>query len=72
MTQLHNYLHIRFDGRSFDLPLAQLGLADELSEQDVRAAAARFLEVGFDRLDDYVVEQHKTGNMTLRPEAIYG
>lgn len=65
-------LHVRFEGRSFDLPLANLDVPQVANLDDVRGAVARYLEVGLDRLEGYVLERHGTGNLTLRPEAVYG
>lgn len=65
-------VHVRFDGVSYDLALAGLGLTYESDDDSVRAAVARHLEVPVARLDGYVVERHATGNLTVRPEAVFG
>ena len=72
MAMLANQLHIRFEGRSYDLVMAQLNLTGDSSDGELRMAVARYLEVGLDRLEAYVVERHRTGNITLRPEAVFG
>ena len=64
--------HVRIDGRSFDVPLADLGITDPANDLDVRRALARHLEVPPERLRGYVVDRHGTGNLTLRPEAVFG
>jgi hypothetical protein len=64
--------HIRFDGRSFDVPLTELGVADAAAEQEIRRAIARHLEVPEERLRNHVLDRHETGNVTLRPEAVFG
>jgi hypothetical protein len=64
--------HIRFDGRSFDIPLVELGLTDAAGEKEIRRAIARHLEVPEERLRDYILDRHETGNVTLRPEAVFG
>ena len=64
--------HIRFDGRSLDVPLRELGVADAAAEQEIRRAVARHLEVSEERLRSYVLDRHETGNVTLRPEAVFG
>jgi hypothetical protein len=64
--------HVRFDGRSFDVPLAELGVADNASDLDVKRAVARHLEINEDRLRDYVLDRHETGNVTIRPAAVFG
>ncbi len=64
--------HIRFDGRSLDIPLSELGVADDANEPQIRRAVARHLEVSEERLRDHVLDRHETGNVTLRPEAVFG
>ncbi len=66
------WLHIRFEGRSYDLPLADLDLGALSSDDDVRRALAHYLNVSDRALKNYVVERHDNGNMTVRPEAIFG
>ncbi|MBI5368807.1 MAG: hypothetical protein HZA54_17360 [Planctomycetes bacterium] len=65
-------LHVRFDGVSRDLPLERLDLGPGASDETVRAAVARVLELSPERLAGYVVERHATGNLTVRPEAVFG
>ncbi|MCA9670255.1 MAG: hypothetical protein KC503_31890 [Myxococcales bacterium] len=65
-------LHVRFEGRSYDLDLEQLRLPAGASDADVRQAVAGYLDIGLHRLDAYVVERHRNGNLTLRPEAVFG
>lgn len=64
--------HIRFDGRSLDVPLAELGITDAADDHAIRRALARHLEVPEEDLRDYVIDRHATGNITLRPEAVFG
>jgi hypothetical protein len=64
--------HIRFDGRSFDVPLSDLGVAADADERDIRRAIARHLEVPEQHLRDHVLDRHETGNVTLRPQAVFG
>jgi hypothetical protein len=72
MARLGKMLHVRFEGRSYDLPLAELRLEQRASDAEVRQAVAAYLDVGLRRLDAYVVERHANGNLTLRPEAVFG
>lgn len=65
-------LHARFDGQSFDIALADLDLGTASSDQQVKRALARHLEVGEAKLRDYVVDRHANGNLTVRPEAVFG
>jgi hypothetical protein len=66
------WLHIRFEGRSYDLLLTDLDLGPMSSDDDVRTALSVYLEVHRRALANYVVERHANGNMTVRPEAVFG
>ena len=65
-------LHIRFDGRSFDIPLADLDVGTLSSDAAVKRALAGYLNVAEAKFRDYVVDRHETGNLTVRPEAVFG
>lgn len=64
--------HVRFDGRSFDVPLADLDIGPIGADDSVRQAMAGYLGVPASRLDDYVIDRHANGNLTVRPEAVFG
>ena len=63
---------VRFEGRSVDIPLAELGLGETSVDLDVRRAVARYLEVPEFRVGHHVIDRHETGNVTIRPEAVFG
>ena len=65
-------VHIRFEGRSLDIPQGDLDVGPASSDNEIRRALARHLEVADTRLRDYVVDRHETGNVTVRPEAVFG
>jgi len=65
-------VHIRFEGRSFDVPQGELDVGAASSDNEVKRTLARFLNVSEVKLSDYVVDRHDTGNMTVRPEAVFG
>src|SRR4051812_47882455 len=62
---IDSVIHVRFAGQSFDIPLSVLGLGASSSERDVKRTLARHLEVQDSRLNDYVVDRHTNGNLTL-------
>lgn len=64
--------HIRFNGSSRDVELSALGVSTRDGDADIRLALARFLEIPARSLDGHVLERHATGNLTLRPEAVFG
>ena len=65
-------LHIRFEGRSLDIPLADLDVDDQSTDPEIKRALAQYLDVAPDKFRHYVVDRHETGNMTIRPEAVFG
>ena len=65
-------LHIRFSGRSFDIPLGDLDVGTMSSDADVKRALSTYLDVAEVKFRDYVVDRHETGNLTVRPEAVFG
>src|SRR4051812_6881285 len=65
-------VHVRFEGRSRDVPLADLDLGPRPAEAEIKQVLARYLEVPAEELRDYVVDRHETGNLTVRPEAVFG
>jgi hypothetical protein len=64
--------HVRFEGRSLDVPLADLAVGEASNDLEVKRAVARHLEAPEARLRDYVVDRHESGNLTVRPEAVFG
>ncbi len=65
-------VHIRVDGQSRDVPLAELDLSDAAGTTDVKRAVARYLGLREAQLADHVVDRHETGNFTVRPQAVFG
>ena len=65
-------VHIRFGGRSFDIPLSDLDIGLLSSDASIKHALAGYLGVPDKKLNDYVVDRHETGNFTVRPEAVFG
>ena len=65
-------LHIRFEGKSFDIPQHELDIGSQSSDRQVKSALASYLDVAESRFRDYVIERHENGNLTVRPEAVFG
>jgi hypothetical protein len=65
-------VHIRFEGRSIDLAEAQLGITPTMNERRVKERVAQHLDVKADRLSDYVLDRRPSGDLIIRPEAVYG
>ena len=71
-TRDDRMLHVRFEGRSRDIPMRDLDLRDLSSDNDVREALANYLDVRVRKFRAYVIERHDNGNITVRPEATFG
>ena len=65
-------LHIRFEGRSFDIPFNDLDIGLISSDLEIKRALGEFLNVNSAKFTHYVIDRHETGNMTVRPEAVFG
>ncbi len=65
-------LHLRFQGQSRDIALGTLAISPDATDDEVKMAVAQFLDVALINFDPTVVERHANGNLTLRPEAVFG
>ena len=65
-------IHIRFQGRSYQLPASELDVSARSSDQEIKRALAQHFDVAVAKFAAYVIERHENGNMTVRPEAVFG
>lgn len=65
-------IHIRFEGKSQDIPVSELDIGRASTDEQIKSAVAGFLDVGAGKLENYVIERHANGNYTVRPEAVFG
>ena len=65
-------VHVRFAGRSFDIPLSALDVGALSSDGQIKRGVARHLDVPANRFESYTVDRHANGNLTVRPEAVVG
>jgi hypothetical protein len=66
-------VHIRLEGRSYDLAEQDLRLTPRMNDAEIKERVARHFDIRPDRLKDYVVDRvASNGNLILRPEAVYG
>lgn len=65
-------VHIRFEGRSYDLNEQQLNIQPNMNDRAVKARIAQHLEVNPQRLRSYVIDRRPSGDLIIRPEAVYG
>jgi len=65
-------VHLRFEGRSYDLAERQLELNAGMDDRAIKQRLAQHFEVGLDRFQSYVVDRSPSGDLIVRPEAVYG
>ncbi len=65
-------LHVRLEGRSWDLLLSDLDVGALSADSEIRQALARYFDVPVGKFNAYIVERHANGNLTVRPEAVFG
>ncbi|MBK1990166.1 hypothetical protein A0J48_022005 [Sphaerospermopsis aphanizomenoides BCCUSP55] len=72
-------VHIRFEGRSVDVTETQLGITAGMNDVVVKEQVARHLDVKSDsealrrnRLSNYIIDRRPSGDLIIRPEAVYG
>ena len=66
-------VHVRYDGRSFDIAERDLELTAGMNDNVIKEQVARHLDIGPEKLRFYVVDRvAENGNLIVRPEAVYG
>jgi hypothetical protein len=65
-------VHVRFGGRSFDITFSSINVDSTSSDREIKRALARHLDVSETKMNDYVIDRHRNGNVTLRPQAVFG
>ncbi len=72
MTQMMDQtIHVRFNGRSEELPSAQLNLGSDASDTQIKQSVAIYFDLPRTSFDDHVIVRTNHA-IILRPEAIYG
>ena len=59
-------------GLNLDIPQGDLDVGLASSDNEVKRKLAQYLEVPEAKLRDYIIDRHETGNLTVRPEAVFG
>ncbi|MEO7716209.1 MAG: hypothetical protein ABIY70_08395 [Capsulimonas sp.] len=65
-------VHVRFEGRSYDLTERELNITAAQTDDEIRTRLAGRFDVGLDTLKDYVIDRTASGDLIVRPEAVYG
>lgn len=66
-------VHVRYDGQSFDMTTEELDVGDLSPDTDIRNAVARHLGAPNTKLNGFAIDRNQeTGDITLRPQAVFG
>ena len=66
-------VHIRYEGHSYDVTFDDLDIGELSDEAQVRQAVARHLEAPPQKLANFAVDKNaESGDITLRPQAVFG
>jgi hypothetical protein len=65
-------VHIRFEGRSFDVAESRLGITSSSTDVAIKQRLSQHLDVAQDRFSNYVIDRRPSGDVIIRPEAVYG
>lgn len=65
-------IHVRFEGRSWDILCREVDVGPFSTDEQVRRALANHFGIEPGKFRAYVIERHENGNMTVRPEAVFG
>lgn len=66
-------VHIRYEGQSFEYPMSQFDIGPRSSDAEIKNAVSVALNTPVEKLRNYAIDRHpESGNITLRPEAVFG
>lgn len=65
-------VHVRFEGRSFDIAETSLGVTSATNDVVIKQRLSQHLDINQDRLSEYVIDRRPSGDVIIRPEAVYG
>lgn len=65
-------VHIRFEGRSYDVTEQQIEVTTNMSDREIKEQLSNYLDTSTHRLQDYVIDRRPSGDLIIRPEAVYG
>ena len=65
-------VHVRFEGRSYDMTENQLNISLEMNDNQIKERLSQYFDVSRNRFLDYVIDRPANGSLIIRPEAVYG
>ncbi|RDH52000.1 hypothetical protein CBF18_01380, partial [Mastigocladus laminosus WC112] len=60
-------VHIRFEGRSYDVSESQLGLTANMNDNIIKQRLAQHFDVQLNRFESYVIDRRPSGDLIVRP-----
>ncbi len=64
--------HIRYAGRTFEIKPKVFDLSLKASDREIMDRVADWLGVPEGKLSNYVIDRRPSGQVVVRPEAIFG
>jgi hypothetical protein len=66
-------VHVRYEGQSVDITFNQLDIGPLSEDRAIKAALAGYLDVPEQKFSSFVVDRNtSTGDITVRPQAVFG
>ncbi|MEC4803655.1 MAG: hypothetical protein SAJ12_05250 [Jaaginema sp. PMC 1079.18] len=65
-------VHIRFEGRSYDVTEKQLDVTTNMSDRAIKEQLSHYFDISTNRLQNYIIDRRPSGDLIIRPEAVYG
>lgn len=65
--------HIMYDGQTYDVNMDDLDVGVLSTDQEIRNAISEKEGIPLNKINRYMIDRNEeTGNVTLRPEAVFG
>lgn len=65
-------LHIMYDGQGHDIALRDLDIGDASTDEQVKQSVANHFSIPESKLRFFQVDRQTNGNVTVRPQAVFG
>jgi hypothetical protein len=65
-------VHTMIGGVSSDIAFTSLDIGDASTDAEIKTAVAQHFSLPTSKLTHFAVDRHENGNVTVRPEAVFG
>lgn len=65
-------IHVRYEGRSFDFNEVVVGVHASMNDEQIKDRLAQHLDANRAGFESYVIDRSPSGDLIIRPEAVYG